>query len=118
MSLSIDTTGSHVHHPGIIISFDTSMSFLHMSSPPEDVSADDDVETKQDQDFSEQHQKQQRHEVPSPAPMPLRYGESSVVTYISHATSILADSALTAEPPVKYCYFIAAIACLNSCNLG
>lgn len=43
---------------------------------------------------------------------------SSLSSSISRIESSLSDNVFTHPPPSKYSYFVAAMACLNSCNLG
>lgn len=53
-----------------------------------------------------------------PALPRLRSQSSSIMESMSRIRSTLSETVFAVPPPAPYCYLVAAMACLNSCNLG
>jgi hypothetical protein len=51
-------------------------------------------------------------------PLPQRGSSQSLDESLTRIKSALSETVFTVPPPAPYCYWVAAMACLNSCNLG
>lgn len=54
----------------------------------------------------------------TPPPLPERGSSQSLDESLTRIKSALSVTVFTVPPPAPYCYWVAAMACLNSCNLG